>query len=116
MEQYGHSPEMILLSKMYVRSYKYPCTTADIWKLKATGAKVLEVDYVNENTIAKAAKEYGTAVLDCLINCAGNGVRAPLLRQTLIFVSTGVSPQPFPWDADSGDRLLEMYRIMAVVS
>ncbi|MCJ1248270.1 hypothetical protein MMC30_005487 [Trapelia coarctata] len=65
-------------------------------KLKATGARILEVDYVNESTIVKAAKEYGTGELDCLINCAG------------------VSPQPFLWDADSGDRLLEMFNIMTV--
>ena len=39
-----------------------------------------------------------------------------LLRQGLMFVPIGVSPQPFQWDADSGDRLLEMYHIMAVVS
>ena len=80
------------------------------------GGKVLEVDYVNESTILKAAKEYGTGVLDCLINCAGNGIGAALLRQGLMLFPIGVSPQPFQWDADSGDRLLEMFHIMAVVS
>jgi hypothetical protein len=41
-------------------------------QLEATGAKIFELDYVNEGTIAKAAEAYGPESLDCLINCAGS--------------------------------------------
>jgi short-subunit dehydrogenase len=40
-------------------------------QLEATGAKILEVDFVDESTILKAAQEYGSGPLDVLINCGG---------------------------------------------
>jgi NAD(P)-dependent dehydrogenase (short-subunit alcohol dehydrogenase family) len=40
-------------------------------QLKMTGAKIFLIDYLDEDTIAGAAKEYGSKPLDCLINCAG---------------------------------------------
>ena len=41
------------------------------YKLEATGATILEIDYTNETSIIAAAKEYGSGTLDCLVNCAG---------------------------------------------
>ncbi|KAK3367395.1 short chain dehydrogenase, partial [Lasiosphaeria ovina] len=66
-----------------------------VQELRDTGAKVLELDYIDEPTIAKAADEYGDQPLDCLINCAGN-------------------PHPFAWDGDDEARLLEMFNVMTV--
>jgi NAD(P)-dependent dehydrogenase (short-subunit alcohol dehydrogenase family) len=41
------------------------------YKLEATGATILEIDYTNETSIIAAAKEYGSGSLDCLVNCTG---------------------------------------------
>lgn len=46
-------------------------------KLKATGARILEVDYTVESTIVEAAKHYGSGPLDCLINCGGQSYPLP---------------------------------------
>jgi len=40
-------------------------------KLEATGAKILEIDFLDESTIQQAAKTYGAEPLDILINCGG---------------------------------------------
>jgi short-subunit dehydrogenase len=40
--------------------------------LEATGAKIIDLDYLSESSIAAAAKTYGEEKpLDVLINCAG---------------------------------------------
>jgi NAD(P)-dependent dehydrogenase (short-subunit alcohol dehydrogenase family) len=41
------------------------------YKLEETGAKILEIDYINEASIIAAAKAYGSGTLDCLVNCTG---------------------------------------------
>lgn len=43
-------------------------------------------------------------------------IPAPIPRDLSNDRSSGVSPQPFTWDRDSGARLLEMVKLMAVVS
>lgn len=86
---------------------------AYVVKLKATGARILEVDYTDERTIAEAAKQYGSGPLDCLVNCGGMLDKVPTFKA--IFKFLGVGPQPFDWDAGSGERILEMFNIMSVV-
>lgn len=39
--------------------------------LSATGAQILEIDYVDESAMAKAAEDYESSALDCLVSCAG---------------------------------------------
>jgi hypothetical protein len=39
--------------------------------LKNTGAAILELDYLDESTIEKAAAEYGDRPLDILVNVGG---------------------------------------------
>jgi NAD(P)-dependent dehydrogenase (short-subunit alcohol dehydrogenase family) len=39
--------------------------------LEATGAKILEIDFLDEPSIFEAAKQYGSGPLDILINCGG---------------------------------------------
>ncbi|KAE8440944.1 hypothetical protein EG329_006183 [Mollisiaceae sp. DMI_Dod_QoI] len=56
----------------------------------------LSIDYTNESSIIQAVKEYGSGVLDCVVN------------------GGGVGPQPFEWDADTPERFREMFDIMAV--
>lgn len=41
------------------------------WQLAATGATILDLDYLDESTITKAAAAYGDEALDVLVNCAG---------------------------------------------
>ncbi len=50
-------------------------------KLKETGAKILEIDFLDEKTIVAAAKEYGSEPLDMLINCAGKLLEDPTFRE-----------------------------------
>lgn len=40
-------------------------------QLKQTGAKILEVDYLDEDTIQQAALAYGDKRLDILVNVGG---------------------------------------------
>jgi hypothetical protein len=40
-------------------------------QLEATGARILEIDFLDEPSIFEAAKQYGSGPLDILINCGG---------------------------------------------
>ncbi len=40
-------------------------------KLRATGAKILGLDFVSEDSIKAAADAFGNGPLDILINCSG---------------------------------------------
>ncbi|KAF9774437.1 hypothetical protein IL306_007562, partial [Fusarium sp. DS 682] len=40
-------------------------------ELKETGANIIEIDYLDEDTIEKAAETYGDKPLDILINVGG---------------------------------------------
>jgi short-subunit dehydrogenase len=64
--------------------------------LEKTGAKILELDYLDESTIEKAAVAYGSKPLDFLINVGG------------------LSPHPKPWNEQTNDMLVEKFRVMAV--
>jgi NAD(P)-dependent dehydrogenase (short-subunit alcohol dehydrogenase family) len=44
---------------------------SSVSKLKAAATQTLEVDFVSEESIIKAAKDFGNKKLDILINCAG---------------------------------------------
>ncbi|KAI1156112.1 hypothetical protein F4825DRAFT_446849 [Nemania diffusa] len=64
--------------------------------LKRTKAKVLELDYLDENTIEKAAAEYGDRPLDILVNVGG------------------LPPSPKPWHEQTNEMMVEKFRVMAV--
>ncbi|KAK0715395.1 hypothetical protein B0H67DRAFT_580621 [Lasiosphaeris hirsuta] len=75
------------------RSEKDP-TVSDLEK---TGAKILELDYLDESTIERAAARYSiNKPLDMLINVGG------------------LSPHPKPWLEQAGDMMVEKFRVMAV--
>lgn len=56
---------------MQIEALSYLKLTAVTGKLEDTGAKILEIDYTNETSIMNVAQEYGTGVLNCLVNCGG---------------------------------------------
>lgn len=63
-------------------------------QLGATGARILEIDFLDESSILEAAKQYGSGPLDILINCGG---RFALLHYKLWFERKALTrPQPFP--------------------
>ncbi|KAF2969162.1 hypothetical protein GQX73_g4406 [Xylaria multiplex] len=75
-----------------------PQTTKDpsFEDLKGTGAKILELDYLDENTIKKAAADYGDQPLDILVNVGG------------------LPPSPKPWQEQTIEMMVEKFRVMAV--
>ncbi len=48
---------------------------ANVFQLKETCAKILEIDYLDEKSIEKAAEAYGDKALDILINVGGKWCR-----------------------------------------
>jgi NAD(P)-dependent dehydrogenase (short-subunit alcohol dehydrogenase family) len=60
----------LLSSKLWIISRLTHCFVIDL-QLKSTGAKALELDYTDENSINQAAKDFGDQHLDILVNCAG---------------------------------------------
>ncbi|VUC27225.1 unnamed protein product [Clonostachys rosea] len=69
-----------------------------IYDPKMTGANILEIDFLDEETIRKAAEQYGDKPLDILINVGGS------------------PPQSAnPWQSQSGPFMLERFHVMAVV-
>ncbi|KAL8833577.1 MAG: hypothetical protein Q9170_004192 [Blastenia crenularia] len=77
--------------------------------LEATGAKIYEIDYLEEATIVEAAKEYGSETLDCLINCA-----AFVILKKLIDHGEGVSGGPIEWQEYNSKILTDYFQIMVV--
>ncbi|KAI1122333.1 hypothetical protein F5Y10DRAFT_281771 [Nemania abortiva] len=75
-----------------------PQTTSDpsFKTLEGTGAEVLQLDYLDENTIKKAAIDYGDRPLDILINVGG------------------VPPSPRSWKDQTDEIMVEKFRVMAV--
>ncbi|GAW19501.1 hypothetical protein ANO14919_089880 [Xylariales sp. No.14919] len=75
-----------------------PQTTNDpsFEDLKRTGARVLELDYLDENTIEKAAADYGDLPLDVLVNVGG------------------LPPSPKPWREQTSEMMVEKFHVMAV--
>jgi NAD(P)-dependent dehydrogenase (short-subunit alcohol dehydrogenase family) len=66
-------------------------------QLKALGAKVVELDFTDEQSINQAAKDFGDQPLDILINCAGELAMSILvvsesLQVYIIFGMTSPSP------------------------
>ncbi|KAI8955725.1 hypothetical protein F4801DRAFT_277291 [Xylaria longipes] len=57
-----------------------PQTTNDpsFEDLKQTGAKVLELDYLDESSIEKAAADFGDQPLDILVNVGGLALSYPI--------------------------------------
>ncbi|KAI0097555.1 hypothetical protein GGR51DRAFT_466394 [Nemania sp. FL0031] len=64
--------------------------------LKNTGAEILELDYLDENTIEKAVIDYGDKPLDILVNVGG------------------LPPSPKPWQEQTNEMMVEKFRVMAV--
>jgi len=64
--------------------------------LEKTGAKILEIDYLDEATIERAAAAWGDKPLDMLVNLGG------------------LSPHPKSWQEQSADMMVERFRVMAV--
>ncbi|KAI0857667.1 hypothetical protein F4860DRAFT_488522 [Xylaria cubensis] len=75
-----------------------PQTTNDpsIEDLMKTGAKVLELDYLDESTIKQAAADYGDRPLDILVNVGG------------------LPPSPKSWQEQTNEMMVERFRVMAV--
>ncbi|KAL2131078.1 hypothetical protein VTI74DRAFT_5574 [Chaetomium olivicolor] len=68
-------------------------TTRDLEK---TGVQILEIDYLDEGTIERAAIAYGNKPLDMLINVGG------------------LSPHPKLWHEQTADMMVEKFRVMTV--
>ncbi|KAJ5799668.1 uncharacterized protein N7518_001736 [Penicillium psychrosexuale] len=67
------------------------------WDVSATGAKIIDLDYLSESSIAAAAKTYGEGKpLDVLINCAGIGV------------------DPASWEETTAEHMMNKFRVMTV--
>ncbi|GIK02040.1 hypothetical protein Aspvir_006083 [Aspergillus viridinutans] len=65
--------------------------------LEATGATIFDLDYLDESSIAAAAKSYGEEKpLDVLINCAGLPVR------------------PASWEETTAEHMITKFRVMSV--
>ncbi|KAJ8128272.1 hypothetical protein O1611_g5364 [Lasiodiplodia mahajangana] len=64
--------------------------------LKQTGAAILSLDLLDENSIKAAVAEYGPGPLDVLVNCAGIG------------------PEPDEWYEHTAEILMEKYRTNTV--
>jgi len=65
--------------------------------LEKTGATIIDLDYLSEESIADAAKTYGhDQPLDVLINCAG------------------VEVYPSAWEETTADHMLHKYRVMTL--
>lgn len=75
-----------------------PATQKDdsVQDLKATGARILELDLLDETTIQEAAHTYGSGPLDVLVNCAG------------------VGPEPDDWWQHTPSILLDKFRTNTV--
>ncbi|KAL8790984.1 MAG: hypothetical protein Q9195_006129 [Heterodermia aff. obscurata] len=71
-----------------------PQTRGDpsVKELEETGAQVIEIDYLDEETIVAAAKEYEPNKLDLLVNCGG------------------VGPEPSYWYEHTAEIMLEKFR------
>ncbi|KAK4228356.1 NAD(P)-binding protein [Podospora fimiseda] len=65
----------------------------DLYK---TSARVLQLDYLDENTIEEAAAAWGDKPLHLLIKVAG------------------LPPHPKPWNEQTADLLVERFRVMTV--
>ncbi|KAF5575007.1 short chain dehydrogenase [Fusarium subglutinans] len=59
--------------------------------LKQTGARVLALDFLDEDSIKSAAQDYGRGPLDVLVNCAGTG------------------PEPDDWHQHTAAMLMEKF-------
>ncbi|TPX09382.1 uncharacterized protein E0L32_009426 [Thyridium curvatum] len=71
-------------------------TDPSVEDLKATGARILKIDYLDEGTIKTAAQEYGDEPLDLLVNVGG------------------LPPHPKAWQEQTNDAIVEKFRVMAV--
>ena len=65
--------------------------------LTATGANILEIDFLNETSIVRAAEAYGDKPLDVLLNVGG------------------LPPDPKAWEDQTSELFLERFQTMAVV-
>ncbi|KUJ16431.1 NAD(P)-binding protein [Mollisia scopiformis] len=71
-------------------------TDPSVKELEATGAKILEIEFLVESSIIRATKEYGDKPIDVLLNVGG------------------LSPNPKPWQEQTSDLFMEKFQTMAV--
>ncbi|KAF7878853.1 hypothetical protein EAF04_000056 [Stromatinia cepivora] len=71
-------------------------TDASVKDLEATGAKILEIGFLNEIIIADAAKDFGNQRLDVLLNVGG------------------LPPKPKSWLDQTPELFTERFQVMAV--
>lgn len=87
-------------------------------QLKQTGANILEVDYLDEDTIRRAALAYGDKALDILINVGGEATKFQtncVGMKVLIIYRPGLTPHPKSWHEETADDINEKFRVMAMV-
>ncbi|EAQ87839.1 predicted protein [Chaetomium globosum CBS 148.51] len=70
------------------------CADKDPTVAEKTGAKILELDYLDEETIEKAAAAYGDKPLDMLVDLGG------------------LPPKPGHWHEQTAEVMVEKFRIM----
>ena len=81
-----------------------------------TGATILDLDYLSDESIAKAANDYEHDSLDILINCAGRSFKTSDKNESPLTRNKGVDVHPRAWLENGSSDLMTKFRIMTVVS
>ncbi|KAJ5721324.1 uncharacterized protein N7483_009258 [Penicillium malachiteum] len=84
------------VSKFPARTLNSKLTAFLLGKLEETGAKILEMDFLDESTIEHAAREYGDQPLDVLVNVGG------------------LPPNPKAWQENTPSLLSERFSVWAL--
>lgn len=82
----------------------------------ATGAIILDLDYLDETSISNAASTYGDESLDVLVNCAGQLYPSMRQKACCLIGAKGVDVHPRAWEENSANDMMMKFRIMTVVS
>lgn len=89
-------------------------------QLKKTGADILEIDYLDEDTIKRAAVAYGGKPLDILVNVGGKSHLSKYVSKTtnsqdLRIKYSGLPPHSKPWHKQTTSSIIEKFSVMALV-
>lgn len=76
-------------------------------KLEETGARILEIDFLDESTIERAAREYGDQPLDVLVNVGGR--RTPVKHTFISFFNFNFRFLTYRTTAESQGLAREYY-------
>ncbi|KAK9439900.1 hypothetical protein VB005_04517 [Metarhizium brunneum] len=82
--------------------------------LEETGATILELDFLDEKSIASAARAYGNKPLDVLINVGGNHASPPPGAGVIPHKQLGLPQSPKPWKDQKSSLVLERLRAMTI--